>query len=381
MEIYLDNSSTTKMYDECVDKMCFVMRENYGNPSSLHRRGMEAEKLIRYARETIGNALRVNSNEIFFTSGGTESDNFAIRGVVKANRGNHILTTAVEHPAVLSTLEYLSERGYKVERIPVNKDGAADLSAFSKMVRHDTVLVTAMFVNNEIGAIQPISEMSKIYKNKNPKGIFHVDAVQAFGKFPFTAAQIGADLISLSSHKIHGPKGVGALYIKNGAKIAPIIFGGGQQNDLRPGTENVHGIYGFGVATEISQRNISEKEQKMRELSERLKNAIKNNIPDSVVNTPKNCAPHILNVSFKGTKSEVLLHSLETEGIYVSSGSACSSHKKGPSYVLTAIGLDRNLIDGTLRFSLSEFTTAEDIDYTVAALEKIVARVRKIMKK
>lgn len=381
MEIYLDNSSTTKMYDECIDKMCAAMRENYGNPSSLHRRGIEAEKLIRYAKETISGTLKVSPNEIYFTSGGTEADNFAIRGVCKANRGNHILTTAVEHPAVLSMLEYMGTVGYKVEKIPVDKNGAADLKAFSKMVRPDTVLVTAMFVNNELGTVQPVSEMSKIYKSRNPRGVFHIDAVQAYGKFPFTAAQTGADLITLSSHKIHGPKGVGALYIKNGTKIAPIIFGGGQQNNLRPGTENVHGIYGFGIAAGISQNRISEKEKRMRELRDRLKQGILRNIEDVKVNTPENSAPHILNVSFRGTKSEVLLHSLETEGIYVSSGSACSSHKKGPSYVLTSIGLDRDLIDGTLRFSLSEFTTADEIDYTAASLAKIVSRVRKLMKK
>lgn len=381
MEIYLDNSSTTRMYDECIDKMSAAMRENYGNPSSLHRKGIEAEKLLRFAKEAIGETLRVSPGEIFFTSGGTESDNFAIRGVCKANRGNHILTTAVEHPAVLSMLEYMGTVGYRVEKIPVGSDGAADLKAFSKMVRPDTVLVTAMYVNNETGTIQPVEEMSKIYKSRNPKGVFHIDAVQAYGKFPFTAAQTGADLISLSSHKIHGPKGVGALYIKSGTKIAPIIYGGGQQNNMRPGTENVHGIYGFGIAAQISHEGILEKEQRMGMLSKRLKNGILSNIENVKINTPENSAPHILNVSFNGTKSEVLLHSLETDGIYVSSGSACSSHKKGPSYVLTAIGLDKGLIDGTLRFSLSEFTTAEEIDYTVETLTKIVSRVRKLMKK
>ncbi len=381
MEVYLDNSATTKMYDECIDKMSMAMRENYGNPSSLHRKGIEAEKLIRYAKEAIGDTLRVSPNEIYFTSGGTESDNFAIRGVCKANRGNHILTTAVEHPAVLAMLEYMTAIGYKVEKIPVDKTGAVDIKAFTKMVRSDTVLVTAMLVNNEIGTIQPVAQMSKIYKAKNPKGVFHVDAVQAYGKFPFTAMQLGADLITLSSHKIHGPKGVGALYIKNGTKITPLIFGGGQQNNVRPGTENVHGIYGFGIAAALSKNRIGEKEEKMRILRDRLKNGILNSIDNVVINTPENSAPHILNVSFGGTKSEVILHSLEIDGIYVSSGSACSSHKKGPSYVLTAIGLDRNMIDGTIRFSLSEFTTAEEIDYTVISLTKIVSRVRKLMKK
>ncbi len=381
MEVYLDNSSTTKMFDECVEKMSAAMRESYGNPSSLHRKGIEAEKLIKYAKETISESLRVSPNEIFFTSGGTEADNFAIRGAIKANRGKHILTTAVEHPAVLSTLEYLSERGYKVEKIPVKKDGIIDIDAYAKMVRPDTVLVTAMFVNNETGAVMPVAQMSKILKSKNPNGVFHVDAVQAYGKFPFTAAKIGADLISLSSHKIHGPKGVGALYIKNKTKIAPIIFGGGQQNNLRPGTENVHGIYGFGLAAALSHKNIMEKEEKMRALLLRLKEGIEKNIPDIKINTPKECAPHILNVSFKGTKSEVLLHSLEIEGIYVSSGSACSSHKKGPSYVLSSMGVDKNLIDGTLRFSLSEFTTLEEIDYALDCLIKTVKRNRALMRK
>ncbi len=381
MEVYLDNSATTRMFDECIDKMSAAMRENYGNPSSLHRRGIEAEKLIRYAKEQIASSLRVSPNEIYFTSGGTEADNMAIRGVCKANRGNHILTTAVEHPAVLSMLDYMASIGYKVEKIPVDKTGAVDLNAFSKMIRNETVMVSAMYVNNEIGTIEPIEEMSKIYKSRRPNGVFHVDAVQAYGKFPFRAEQTGADLITLSSHKIHGPKGVGALYIKNKTKISPIIFGGGQQNNLRPGTENVHGIYGFGIAAQLSQTDILAKEAKMRELRARLEKGISENIENVRINTPKNSAPHILNVSFGGTKSEVLLHSLELDGIYVSSGSACSSHKKGPSYVLTAIGLDRDLIDGTLRLSLSEFTTAEEIDYTVASLAKIVSRVRRLMKK
>lgn len=381
MEVYLDNSSTTRMYDECIDKMSAAMRESYGNPSSLHRKGIESERLIRYAKEKIGETLRVGADEIFFTSGGTESDNFAIQGVLRANRGGHILTTAVEHPAVLSMLEHMSAKGYRVEKIPVTQDGIVDLHAFSKMIKNDTVLVTAMFVNNETGAIQPVAEMSKIFKSRNPRGVFHVDAVQAYGKFPFTAAQTGADLITLSSHKIHGPKGVGALYIKSGTKIAPIIYGGGQQKNLRPGTENVHGIYGFGIAAELSQRNINEKAEHMRAMRERLKSGILHNIDNVKINTPENSAPHILNVSFRGTKSEVLLHSLETDGIYVSSGSACSSHKKGPSYVLTAMGLDREAIDGTLRFSLSEFTTAEEIDYTLISLTKIVSRVRKLMQK
>ncbi len=381
MEVYLDNSSTTRMYDECIDKISEAMKDCYGNPSSLHRKGIEAEKLIRYARETISDTLKAHPNEIYFTSGGTESDNFALRGVCKLSRGKHILTTAVEHPAVLGTMEYLSSRGYRVEKIPVTKEGIADLNAFSKMLRYDTALVSVMLVNNETGALLPVAQMSKLYKAVNPNGVFHVDAVQAYGKFPFTASLTGADLISLSSHKIHGPKGVGALYIKNGTKIAPIMFGGGQQGNVRPGTENVHGIYGFGIAARLCHTGISEKEAKMRQLRDRLERGILDNIENCRINTPKSSAPHILSVSFSGTRSEVILHSLESEGIYVSSGSACSSHKKGPSYVLTLMGVKPDLIDGTIRFSLSEFTTAEEIDYTVTALIRIVNQVRRLMKK
>lgn len=381
MEIYLDNSSTTRMYDECIEKMSRAMSEVYGNPSSLHRKGIEAEKLVKFSKETIAQTLKADPNEIFFTSGGTESDNLALRGTVKAHRGKHILTTPVEHPAVLSTLEYLAECGCKIEKIPVKRDGIIDTDAFSKMLKPDTVLVSVMYVNNETGAVQPLREIGKIYKSRNPKGVFHADAVQAYGKFPFTALQTGADLISLSSHKIHGPKGVGAVYVKNGTRLAPIIFGGGQQKNLRPGTENVHGIYGFGIAAKLSNTNISEKEEKMRQLREKLEKEIEKNIPDVKINTPKTSAPHILSVSFSGTKSEVLLHSLENEGIYVSSGSACSSHKNGPSYVLTSMGLDRNLIDGTLRMSLSEFTTEDEIDYVLKVLPAVVQRTRSLMKK
>lgn len=380
MEVYLDNSSTTRMYDECIDKMSDAMRFNYGNPSSLHRKGIEAEKLLRYAKEAISDTLRVTPGEIFFTSGGTESDNWAISGVCAANRGRHILSSAIEHPAVLMSIDTMEDKGYTAERIPVLASGEADVEAFSKMVRSDTVLVTVMLVNNETGAIQPVAEMARIYKAKNPRGVFHVDAVQAYGKIPFTAKDTVADIITLSSHKIHGPKGVGALYIKKGTHISPMIYGGGQQKNFRPGTENSHGIYGFGLAAEKAVSGVVQNEKKMRTLRQRLENGIRENIDNIRINTPKNSAPHILSVSFGGTKAEVLLHSLESEGIYVSSGSACSSHKKGPSYVLSAMKVPRNMIDGTLRFSLSEFTTEEEIDYTVAALIKVVKRNRLVMR-
>lgn len=378
MEIYFDNSATTKPYDEVAAAVFDTMKNNYGNPSSLHKLGIEAERAVKQAKERVAAALKAAPNEIFFTSGGTESDNIAIRGAAKANRGRHIISTPIEHPAVLNTLSDLESRGYKIDYTPVDSDGKVILSEYRKLIRPDTFLVTAMIVNNEIGTVEPIAEMSKILKSINPRAVFHVDAVQGFGKIPMTADSLGADLISLSSHKIHGPKGMGALYVRSGTRIKPIIFGGGQQQGLRSGTENVPGIVGFGLAAKIASTDISEKASEMERLKTRLKNGIKNNIDNIMINTPEKQAPHILNVSFGGVKAEVVLHSLEMQDIYVSSGSACSSHKKEPSYVLTEIGVPRKMIDGSIRFSLSEFNTDADVDTTVEALKKIIPRLRKL---
>lgn len=378
MEIYLDNSSTTRPYKAVCDKVADVMRNNYGNPSSLHRLGIFAEKEIKLARESIANALDVRPDEIFFTSGGTEGDNIAIAGVCYAARGRHVLTTPIEHPAVLNTLASLEEHGYIIEDIPVDKNGIVILSEFEEMLSDDTVLVTSMLVNNEIGSVQPIEQISKIIKKKCPNCYLHVDAVQGFCKVPCNQRKLGADLITISGHKIHGPKGVGALYVRRGTKLAPIIFGGGQQNGIKPGTENVPGIAGLGVAAKKCSSKMSESVPVMRELKKRLKDGLVNNIDDIRINTPENSAPHILNVSFVGVRSEVVLHSLENEEIFVSSGSACSSHKSEPSYVLTSIGLDRKEIDGSIRFSLSEFTTAEEIDKTISVLSSLIPMLRKL---
>ncbi len=382
MNVYLDNSATTRTFKECAELAADVMYNSYGNPSSLHRKGIEAEKIIKKAREQIADTLKVSPGDIYFTSGGTESDNLAILGACKTGRGKHILSSSIEHPAVLSTLQHLEKRGYTVELIPVTPSGVVDIEKFSRMIRKDTVLVSCMYVNNEIGSVQPIEKMAKIIRSENPSTVFHVDAVQAYGKIPFSAASTGADLISLSSHKIHGPKGVGALYVKNKTKLAPILFGGGQQENIRPGTENVPGIAAFGLAAQKSFEHIAEKAAEMERLRNRLRDGIKKSLDDVVVNTPMNSvAPHILNISFGYVKSEVLLHSLEAEGIYVSSGSACSSHKKGPSYVLTAIGTDKKMIDGSIRFSLSEFTTVDEIDYTVEKVLEHVKKIRKLLKR
>ena len=375
---YLDNSSTTRPYDSVTDKMAEIMKIQYGNPSSLHRLGIEAEKTVKTAQEQIASTLKVSPSEIYFTSGGTESDNLAIMGVCQSARGRHIISTPLEHPAVMNTLAFLGKHGWKIDFIPVGHDGVVNLPAFEDLIRSDTVLVTAMLVNNEIGSVQPIAKMAAALKRKNPKAYFHVDAVQGYCKVPCDAKALGADMISISGHKIHGPKGMGVLYIKKGIKISPIIFGGGQQNNLRPGTENVPGIAGIGLAAKTCFDNMPESVPRMEQLRKQLESDIVKNIPNVKINTPEDCAPHILNVSFGGVRSEVVLHSLENEGIYVSSGSACSSHKKEPSYVLTAIGTDRKMIDGSIRFSLSEFTTREDIDATVDALIRIIPALRRL---
>lgn len=376
MERYLDNSATTRPYDRVVQKVAEVMSERYGNPSSLHRMGIAAEKEIRAAKEKIAATLKAAPGEIYFTSGGTESNNLAIRGVCGVSRGRRIISTPLEHPATLNTLAYLEEKGWQIDFIPVDSCGAVDLPAFEDLICADTALVTAMLVNNEIGSIQPIAEMVKILKRKNPRAKFHVDAVQGYCKVPCDAKSLGADLISISGHKIHGPKGVGVLYVKKGTRLAPVLFGGGQQDNLRPGTENVPGIAGMGEAAELCHRHMAEAVPRMAALRQRLALQIREQIPNIQINTPEDCAPHILNVSFAGVRSEVVLLSLEKAGIYVSSGSACSSHKKELSHVLSAIGVDPKMIDGSIRFSLSEFTTEEDIDETVKALTVILKRLR-----
>lgn len=378
MEIYLDNSATTKPYDEVSAAVFDTMKINYGNPSSLHKRGIEAERAVKKAKENIAEALKVSESEIFFTSGGTESDNLAILGSLRHSRHKHIITTSIEHPAVLNTFSNLSERGYTVDYLAVDNTGKVNMDAYKKLLKKDTALVSVMLVNNEIGTIEPVAEMSKLLKKINPRAVFHVDAVQGFGKIKFSADSLGADMISISSHKIHGPKGMGALYIKKGTNLNPIMYGGGQQQGIRSGTENVPGIVGFGTAAKIAMRDIDKKTEKMAYLKDRLKKGIEENIDDIMINTPENSAPHILNVSFGGVRSEVVLHSLEMQDIYVSSGSACSSHKKEPSYVLSEIGVPRKMIDGSIRFSLSEFNTEEDIDVVIGALKTIIPRLRKL---
>lgn len=381
MEIYLDNSATTKPYDCVTERVYEVMRGSYGNPSSMHRMGIAAEKVLKDSKEKVASTLGAAANEIFFTSGGTESNNLAICGVCGANRGRHIISTAIEHPATLKTLSYLESQGYEVDLVSVDSNGVVKLDEFVSLIRPDTVLASCMYVNNEIGSIQPVAEMRRALKRTAPKAYFHIDAVQAYCKIPFTAQSTGADLISVSGHKIHGPKGVGVLYVRGGTKISPILFGGGQQSGLRSGTENTSGIAGFAMAAELGSVHLSTNMPKVRKLRDLLRDKIVEKVDNISVNTPENSAPHILNISFGGVKSEVMLHTLENDGIYVSSGSACSSHKREPSYVLTSIGLKPDMIDGSIRFSLSEFNTAEDIEKTADAVAKAAAGIRRIMKR
>jgi len=384
-EVYLDNSATTKPYRQVVDSMVEMLTENYGNPSSLHLKGIYAERSIKKAREVISKALSVESSELFFTSGGTESNNIAIRGSVQANRrkGSHLITSSIEHPSVLNTFKALEQEGFKVSYIPVDKKGIIDLEALENEICEDTILISLMHINNEIGTIQPIHEVRSIIEKKGSKAIFHVDAVQSFGKILFTPEKYGIDLLSISAHKLHGPKGAGALYIRKGAMIKPIVFGGNQESNIRSGTENVPGIVGFGKAVELTFEKIDENIHHMRILKEQLKARILNSIENVFVNgeNDMNSAPHILNVSFPGVRAEVLLHALEDKGIFVSTGSACSSNKPSPSHVLTAIGSTKECIDSAIRFSFSEFNTMDDVEYCAEQLKNIVRQLRKYVRR
>ncbi|SKC91435.1 cysteine desulfurase family protein [Maledivibacter halophilus] len=383
MEIYLDNSATTKPKEEVIDIMVKSMKEYYGNPSSLHRKGVEIEKLIKKARKQISKALGADEGEIYFTSGGTESNNLAILGALKGNKrkGKHIITTKIEHPSVLNVFNSLEEDGYEVSYLNVDKNGLIDINDFEKSLREDTVLISIMYVNNEVGTIQPIPEITKIIKNRKNKPILHIDAVQAFGKIKINLRKLKVDLMSISGHKISGPKGIGALYVRRGTKINSIVFGGNQELGLRSGTENVPGILGLGVAADLVKKNIDSNIEKMKGLKMKLAKEIGENLEEIKINgdIDENSAPHILNISFKGIRGEVLIHTLEQKNIYVSTGSACSSKKKTFSHVLKEMGLENDEMEGAIRFSLSPENTEEEIDYTVENLKKSVEDLRKVI--
>ena len=379
MECYLDNSATTKAFDEVIEAVKSEMSEYYGNPSSMHIKGFEAEKKIKETTKIIASTLKCDESEIIYTSGGTEADNMALIGIARAYKrsGKHIITSSIEHAAILQSAEFLKEEGYEITYLSTDSTGVVNLKELENAIREDTILVSVMGVNNEIGTVEPIEKISEIIKKKNPNTLFHVDAVQAYGKIKLIPKKMGIDLLSVSGHKIHGPKGIGFLYVSYKIKIKPIIFGGGQQKNMRSGTENVCGIMGLGAAVKKIFDNFDEDTARMRELREYMINGLKE-CDGVMINGAdlENSAPHIVSASVKGVRAEVLLHSLEEKEIYISSGSACASNKPAVSATLKAIGVDKDLLDSTVRFSFSVMTTKDEIDYALLNFKETIEKLR-----
>jgi len=375
--IYFDNSATTRPYKEVVDEVLDCLINNFGNPSSAHKLGIEAEKKISLARERVAKLINADPNEIYFTSGGTEANNTVLKGLLK--RGDHVITSFIEHKSVKEAVKQLEDEGIEATYLSVDKDGIIDLNELERSIKDNTRLVTIMYVNNEIGSIQPVEEIIKIVRSKSKKARIHFDAVQALGKIKIDVKKLDVDFLSLSSHKIHGPKGVGALFIRKDLKLKSLLTGGGQEKDLRSGTENVPGIAGFGVAAEIAYNNIEENMKKVKEIKryfiERLKE-----IEDIRINSPQDekHIDNILSVSFLGVRGEVLLHGLEDYEIYVSTGSACSAKRAGQrNYVLPSIGLNEKEVEGTIRFSFSHMNELEEVDKTIDALKNLLKFLRR----
>ena len=384
MEAYLDNSATTPVSQGVKEIVIKTMMEDYGNPSSMHMKGVEAERYLRQAKEILAKILKVNEKEIIFTSGGTESNNLALIGIANANHraGKHIITTSVEHASVLNTVKYLEEQGFEVTWLPVDEHGHIRLEDLEAALREDTILVSMMYVNNEIGALEPVEEAAKLIHQKNPKTIFHVDAIQAFGKYRIYPKRQGIDALSVSGHKIHGPKGTGFLYVSEKVKIKPIIFGGGQRKGMRSGTDNVPGIAGIAEAAKEAYENFDEKTERMYELKDYLIEKL-SAIDGVKINSKKGRAgaPHIVNVSFVGVRSEVMLHELESHQVYVSAGSACSSNHPHISETLAGIGLSAEEIDSAIRFSFSDLTTKEELDYAADIIADRIQTLRKFTRR
>ena len=390
-EIYLDNAATTRVYPSVCEKMVEVMSKNFGNPSSLHMKGFTAEQYVKEAKKTIASVLKVDVKEIVFTSGGTESNNMAIIGAAMANkrRGNHLITTSIEHASVYNPFIWLEEQGFEVTYLPVDQHGVVSLDALEKALRDDTILVSVMAVNNEIGTIQPLDEIGAMIKKKNPQILFHVDAIQGFGKIEIYPTRWQIDLLSVSGHKLHGPKGVGFLYIKDKVKVRPLILGGGQQKDMRSGTENVPGIAGLGEAVRCVFENFSEKQKRLYELRDMFVSALEemegvkiNGFAHRVsdINLHQGPAPHVVSASFENIRAEVLLHALEERGIYVSSGSACSSNHPAISGTLQAIGTEKKYLDATIRFSLCYDTTEEELKECLEVLGALLPMLRRFIR-
>lgn len=376
MEVYLDNSSTTRPFDEVTDLVVKYMKEDYGNPSSLHHMGMVAEKAMKKARKQVADAAGVDAENVIFTSGGTEADDLAIIGAALANCGkgsrkkNKIITSVIEHPAVLQAFKRLEEMGFEAAYIETDSNGVIRMDQLKEEIDDNTVLISCMHVNNETGAVQPIAEIAEIKKD----AILHVDCVQSFGKLKLPVGH--ADLISISGHKVHGPMGSGALINPGKVNIKPLLFGGGQEKDIRPGTENLPVIAGFGLACEMISRDMDKKEAGIAQMRERLMAGIVSQVKDIRINSPEGSCPSVLNISFRGTRGEVLLHKLESEGIYVSTGSACSANHGGGSHVLKAMGLTDEEITGAIRFSFGRFNKMEEMDYVIEKTVKAVEEFR-----
>ena len=383
-EVYLDNSATTMAYRSVGELVQKVMCEDYGNPSSMHNKGVEAEKYIKEAKETFARLWKVQEKEVYFTSGGTESDNMALIGAARANKraGNHLITSSIEHPAIINTMRFLEEEGFEITYLPVDANGQISLERLQQELREDTILVSMMMVNNEIGALEPIEEPGKIIKDHNPAKVFHVDALQAYGKFQIIPKRMHIDLLSVSGHKIHAPKGTGFLFIKDKTKVKPLIYGGGQQKGMRSGTENVPGVAALGEAAEEIYENFEEKIDHLYQIKQRFVEGVLK-IEGVSVNgkTGRDSAPQIVSVSIDGVRSEVMLHTLEDRKIYVSAGSACSSNKSSVSHTLTNIGLKGSLLDSTIRFSFSVHTTEEEIDYALEVMNEVVPKLRRYTRK
>lgn len=378
-EVYLDNAATTKPHREVIKYIDEINIKNYGNPSSLHMKGIEAERIIKDSKQIISKSLNTQPGNIIFTASGTEANNIAILGYLKANRraGNHIVTLKTEHPSIFNIYKHLENEGYDVDYIEVDKKGKADLDQLRNAVTENTILVSIMMVNSETGFIHKPSEISYIIKKKNSNTAFHTDCVQSYGKYKISPETDNIDLLTISAHKIHGPKGSGALYKRKGLKLLPLLYGGGQEDALRPGTENVSAIAGFGLAAHIMNNDINSNYTHVQGLNKILKNELLslNNIK---VISPEDASPYILSVSFEGIKAEVLLHHLERYGIYVSTGSACSSRNKHRSYVLTSMGINPKVIDGVIRFSLSIDNTEDEIIYTIHTLKDVITSLRQV---
>lgn len=386
MEAYLDNAATTPVFPEVKEIMVKVLEEDFGNPSSKHTKGITAELYVKEAKETIAGCLKCQPKEIIFTSGGTESNNMAFIGTAIANRraGKHVITTRIEHASVHEPMAYLEEMGYEVTYLPVNSVGQVSVEEVENALRDDTFLVSIMYVNNEIGSVEPIGEIGELLHRKNPEILFHVDAIQAFGKYKIVPGRLGIDMMSVSGHKIHGPKGSGFLYVRDGVKIRPILFGGGQQKGMRSGTENVPAIAGLGVAVKRMYQDNAAKRKQLYKLKRLLIEGLQQ-FEGVTINgiegiDLEETAPHIVSASFASIKSEVMLHALAQEGVFVSSGSACSSNHPELSGTLQAVGVKDELLDSTLRFSFSVMTTPEQIEYALQAVGRLLPVLRKFTK-